>query len=52
MSSAANYAENISLTSADTTSFDSSLAATLLVASVGMLLSLFATAISPAWFVG
>jgi hypothetical protein len=52
MSSAANYAENVSLTSADTTTFDSSLAATLLVASVGMLLSLFATAISPAWFVG
>jgi hypothetical protein len=52
MSSAANYAETLSLTSADTTTFDSSLAATLLVASVGMLLSLFATAISPAWFVG
>jgi hypothetical protein len=52
MSSAANYAETVSLPSADTTSFDSSLAATLLVASLGMLLSLLATAISPAWFVG
>jgi len=52
MSSAANYVETVSLTSRDRTSFDSSLAATLLIASVGMFLSLLATAISPAWFVG
>jgi hypothetical protein len=52
MSTATNYVDTVSLRSTDTTTLDSSLAATLLVASVGMLLSLLATAISPAWFVG